>query len=482
MSKFYNIEFSYTDAEEELRYKPELINNAYVDLSHILKNLDNPSKFLVIGPKGSGKTALSTKLQLMSDSDALLFVSNDLLENFEFNLINKFAQDKASNQLGGLITIWQVLLILRLVPLLLEDEKLKHDNPKLEKFNKQLQSFGLTSSGNLTKIVQITSRRGVYSNIKKAIFELKSEKIDEKQLKIKDPAALLDTLKIVFDDLQESDSRYYLILDGLDYVLRDGKNNLNYLRDLIVAARDLNNTFYQKNIQAKVIILMRNEVISLIPDPNLTKRVTDNGIIINWYDNVRDPLETNLFKIIEKRAGLAGYRIDISLLWKEWFPPQINRENSYHFILKNTRHLPRDLISFFREMQKIESALPFSEKVVLAALNNYSQWFLGELKDALLGLVDDSIRTELAHILSSIGKRQFSYSELESQLMEYGVTKSKALQISRELFNTSWIGNTFKITGSKLRYNWKYRKQDLSLNIKEDILIHNGLLKALNLI
>ena len=64
---FRNMNFKYTDAEEEAIYAPELIESAYVDINLILKEIKEPSKFLVIGPKGSGKTALSEKLKLLSD-------------------------------------------------------------------------------------------------------------------------------------------------------------------------------------------------------------------------------------------------------------------------------------------------------------------------------------------------------------------------------------------------------------------------------
>jgi predicted NACHT family NTPase len=85
MNRFDKINFKYTDAEEEKLYAPELIDQAYVDINCILEEIEKPEKFLVIGPKGSGKTALSSKLQLMEKNRWNLFVETDELEQFEYS-------------------------------------------------------------------------------------------------------------------------------------------------------------------------------------------------------------------------------------------------------------------------------------------------------------------------------------------------------------------------------------------------------------
>ena len=122
--KFQNINFKYTDAEEERLFSPELIDKAYIDINNILESIRSPEKFLVIGPKGAGKTALSSKLQLLEQDQWDLYVDNDELEQFEFNLLNKSGGNKGES-IGGALTVWQMILMLRILPLLLKDENLK---------------------------------------------------------------------------------------------------------------------------------------------------------------------------------------------------------------------------------------------------------------------------------------------------------------------------------------------------------------------
>lgn len=482
MSSFQDINFRYTDAEEEKLYAPELIESAYVDIDSVLKKIHLPEKFLVIGPKGAGKTALSSKLSLLEKSEWDLFVENDILEQFEYQLLKRTGGEKGTS-IGGAITAWQLILLLRLLPLFLKDESFVQSNKAVVALNESLKKYGLSNSRSLINIVQYTSRRGVFGKIKSALAEVRGEQVEEERYSIKDPAALLASIKTIFDTITPADSKYYLVIDGLDYILREGRNNTPFIADLINASRQLNIYFGFLGVNAKVVILMRNEVLQIVPDPNLTKRINDNGIELRWYDNVRSPFDTSLLRVIEKRSQLAGFDKPIRELWYAWFPKEIHRRSSFDFVITNTRYLPRDLISFFRNVQALGKEPPYSTIDVLSALNNYSDWFLQELTDALVGLVDEKIRIELPDIITDLG-RQFDLVDLKTKLEEYGLLSgdNSAEQVARELFNTSWIGNIWNTDQGTPRYAWRHRKINSKLNLKYEFVVHSGLWKTLNLI
>ena len=241
--------------------------------------------------------------------------------------------------------------------------------------------------------------------------------------------------------------------------------------------------FRSIGINAKVIILIRHEVLQIIPDPNLTKRINENGVQLRWYDKVRSPFETSLLEVIEKRAHLAGFTGSIRDIWYNWFPKEINNSNSFEFVILNTRYLPRDLISFFREVQELRKEPPFNRIDVLSALNNYSDWFLQELSDALVGLLDEDVRTGLPDMITDLG-REFTVSELKNKLDEYNMSSSNNTteQIARELFNASWIGNKWNTSMGTPRYAWRHRKINAKVNLKYSLVVHSGLWKTLNLI
>ena len=478
---FKDINFRYTDAQEERLHAPELLEKAFVDIDNVLEEIDRPEKFLVVGPKGAGKSALSSKLQINSSSEWNLFVSADELEQFEFNLLEKTGAEK-NTSIGGATTVWQMLLAIRLIPLLLSDESVRDCNQNLINFHESLKKYGLISSESLISIVQYTSRRGIFSNIKSAIAGLSGEQVDEEKFKVKDPAAVVEAIKRVLLKIRGANSKYYLILDGLDHPVRNSRSNAEYIADLINAARLLNNFFIDIRVAAKVIVLVRDEILMLVPDPNLTKRINDNGIHLKWYDNTREPLHASLFRILEKRAALAGESGTAAELWNAWFPDQIHNRESVRFVLDNTRYLPRDLISFFREIQKIRETPPFSDSDVLSALNNYSDWFQQELSDALVGLIDEKIRTEIPSILSVLG-REFSFEKFGDIIKSRCPKEDHEIEgIAKELFRTSWIGNVWKTNQGSDRYAWQHRKRNASFNRKYCMIVHAGLWKSLNLV
>ena len=114
-----------------------MIRDAFVEIEDISAQLERPDKFIVIGPKGAGKTAVASRAFLLADSNALRFVEVDQLETFEFGLLKKIG-GAGTQQFGGAHSAWKLLLLLRLFELLVEDESLSARNHDFHKFVSQL--------------------------------------------------------------------------------------------------------------------------------------------------------------------------------------------------------------------------------------------------------------------------------------------------------------------------------------------------------
>ena len=67
MCKLSKVFFGYADAEEEFNQRPELFDSAFVDPHNYLDKILNDSKYLILGRKGSGKTAFSAKIRRVAD-------------------------------------------------------------------------------------------------------------------------------------------------------------------------------------------------------------------------------------------------------------------------------------------------------------------------------------------------------------------------------------------------------------------------------
>jgi hypothetical protein len=64
MNRYDKIEFGQTSAEKESSDHPELIIKGFLDPNNAVPNLMSGSKFLVLGNKGSGKSAIAEKSNL----------------------------------------------------------------------------------------------------------------------------------------------------------------------------------------------------------------------------------------------------------------------------------------------------------------------------------------------------------------------------------------------------------------------------------
>lgn len=130
-------------------------------------------------------------------------------------------------------------------------------------------------------------------------------------------------------------------------------------------------------------------------------------------------------------------------------------------------------------MQSLNKEPPFSDQDIFSALNSYSEWFASELSDALVGLVEDDVRNNIEGVLSEIGPR-FDTQDFRECLEEYGLAEEHSEKILSVLFNTSWIGNVWQ-KYDRPRYAWKHRRRKAVFSPRKKAVVHNGLLKALNL-
>ena len=60
--KFEDYEFGFADATKELTRTPKIFEEAFYDPRNVVKKLLNSYEFLLIGRKGVGKSAFSSKI------------------------------------------------------------------------------------------------------------------------------------------------------------------------------------------------------------------------------------------------------------------------------------------------------------------------------------------------------------------------------------------------------------------------------------
>src|SRR4051812_32922962 len=119
--EFGDIFFGYTSAERERSQDPRLLLDGYYDLHGQTHAITRGPEYLVLGYKGSGKTMLAERLELLGDQDPTLFVTNVALGDFPFAQFKKIVGGEADNE-TRYPAAWSWLLLLLLLDSFSRDE------------------------------------------------------------------------------------------------------------------------------------------------------------------------------------------------------------------------------------------------------------------------------------------------------------------------------------------------------------------------
>lgn len=476
--KFKDIKFGYISAEDEFTYSPELIIDGFLDVYGYIDELLNTDKFLVLGPKGSGKSAIGSKLELISKDKKDIFIKKFELRNFPYNHFTGIIHSKEAPEIQYPKN-WEYILIIACLNSFINDNSFQYPRKGLNLLRTLVDS-GLLSSEKKIKLDHIVKT----TTDKKFEVDLKALKYEtsKHEEKITNNEQLFAILKELFYSIQLK-SKHYIILDDLDYVLTERENQVKSLSALILAADDMNKSFYQKKIPAKIIIMCRTDLFNRLSGPNKNKIKQHSGIILDWFQETSDLKNINLAKLINLRTKLSlKSEFDI---FKHCLPPEIHHrgknKETLHVLFEYTRHTPRDIVQLFNEIQKHtrNSAKPSKDNIKYALISYSKNYFIGEIRDELYGFIKEDEINNIIPLLISLGKYRFHESELKEVIQSDD--KYKSIDYNRlinALFNCNAVG---QVDNSTNFVTFKYRNPYAEYNPNNDILVHNGLQKALNL-
>lgn len=278
MCRLRGINFGYADSERELRETPELFDNAFVDPCNYLDELLNKGKFLVLGRKGSGKTAYGAKIRRMSELDSEIVVKSCSLSalnylEFEENFSNNVNQ-------GGrkFLASWKYLLLLEIVKIIFEKFP-NQENEDMRTIFEALKECGALPSADLLHTVQNVQQKGFAIKLGN-LLEVNGEK--KKTVEIAKPEKIAEIIMRTLKDCAFGETRFYLIIDGLDDVLRGTHFSSDVITGLIRAAEELNQDFQLSSMQVKIVILLRTDIFEMCRDPDLNKIKRDSSINLIW--------------------------------------------------------------------------------------------------------------------------------------------------------------------------------------------------------
>lgn len=435
--KFSDLNFGDIDATQEAIDEPELLLNGYFDYREAAYGIETRNLWLLLGPKGSGKTAVLEHIRLKWQGDPNRFFMLWDLAGFPVNDVTGFGSGQslgASRTQSG----WEFLLLLRLLSSLSNDVGATSAHRQLE----QLIS-GLRKQGYITNDWIGAVTKWKMGPIKMDLKFLSSEFGSSEKNNELTSQGPLEASAFIKETLIEnpSESRHLIALDGLDSFFFEDHDEWNSLTGLIQAINSLNKWSKASRLPYLFVTAVRSDIFDVLSGPDLNK-MKQKAVHLDWNAGGIGP-QNDLWNLVQGKTSVRHPQINLVKQYfanhRAWIYPDIPTA-----ILDHTRLLPRDIIAALNYM-KLEyggrSAIP--QAIAESALKRYCiEYFVGEIFDNLAGVLPPNKTPRLRSfedVLRTSPRRMFSFEYLQREL-EGEIETHEIRQLLKQLFDVGGIG------------------------------------------
>jgi hypothetical protein len=481
VAAFQAINFGYASAETERAEEPGLLIDGYMDLHGAASSARKGQRFLFLGYKGAGKSAIAQRLGLAAERTHDEFVTLIQLSDFPFTPFSKIIRGDAEPE-SKYPLAWSWILLIYLIDSFSRDYGLTHpDSEVFESTVKAFRDMGFSPTSEPGRIVRVAAK----TSFKVAIpGKLVEAEWSGSQLR---PAAELPDFVESLRNLvrkARSESDHIIIIDGLDDILTAREIQYRALAALIFEVDRLNALFRSEGVPAKIVLVCRTDLFERITGANKNKIRQDGALELDWYHDPRDPDSSLLIRTANLRAYRSLSReVDI---FAEFLPSQIERRKSTKtYMLDMTRHTPRDFLQLLKYVQEVASGERVTVAQLMSGMRNYSiKYFLPEIQDEFGGYADSAEIDCLLGYFASMRQREFTLPVLLAHARGQKVKpdQDKIERMLNVMFDCGALGNLQSVDGDHNYYTFKYRNRHSTLNFGERIVLHRGLWRALNLI
>lgn len=452
-------------------------------------------RFLVLGRKGSGKTAIFRKY--LSTRDPYVFSFGHTFTDYPWHYHDKQSSIGVPEE-QRYVHSWRYLMLITISKILLNQD---HSQPWSKEALENLQrieKFIIDSYGSRDPDVS-----QVFSPNKILRFQASFE-IPLVNLKLgftgeSIPIEMLPTIvqevnrnltNAIISSLNPQ-FHYYICFDQLDLGFDPKESTYKErLIGLILAARDINVAAQQSEKNISVIIFLRDDIYQILRFEDKNKITEAFTTRVSWDTEQGGK---TLKQLMQKRFATL-LNISEEGAWDAVFDEleqMPGRQSKYQHMLDRTFLRPRDIIKFCNEtlsafkLREDINRKSFSNIDINIARKEYSQYFLTELDDEIFKHIPNY--EVYIEILKSLDSLQFTKEDFRLACEN----RSKMLPanwdlagILRELFEFSLIG--YYIAGGGgyggSEYIWKYTEPRARFNETSTIFrVHPGLKEVLGL-
>lgn len=480
VTPYVDLQFGRSDARTERRSLPDLFRNSYLDKGRISEKVTSYECCLVLGPKGAGKSALGYHLSDMADATDR-FVE---VVNATYLPMAEIPRIKTGQQPGSerSTTTWRFILLINIIRLMNSSKKARFkDERQIRSILKASTEIGLPQ--NTSTMRDISRLIGTEARIP---FDTKSANVTIFE-------AIPSLIRIVEE--AQSNVGHILILDGLDSIFLNDERYTDSLASLVQAAYLLNQDLRDADVQASIVILLRNDLFSRISHvlPDIQKFRSDMGSSLDWKIlSGAQGRNAPLFQLVNSKAGLDN-RTHIL----DYFPDEVvlagghKRVETLKYFLNMTRHTPRDILALFENMRQVVEEGSFelrgvklSQEIIREGILRYStEYFLDAVANEFAG-TPGSKDLSLAGIdtLRSLRKQDFSAEEFSNELhIRHPRLGAKYRDILEMFFFAGAIGNVVPAKRGDTYLQFFHRRSANEIDLGGTLLMANPLVHAFNI-
>jgi hypothetical protein len=417
----------------------------YFILTASYNSVLNQKKSVLIGRKGSGKSAIYLKLLDVLGEDPLNYVinlrpeSDELLEDVEMsNLYTSIA-----SQRGFFVTVWKLVIYLKLAEIIYNKllEKPSYYNLSSEEnalftFMKEHISFAKLNFFGIVKEISKKTRNSVSIQSADILQDLYREYL----------SPLIQVIKDYFKSINAKYYKIIILADNLDKTW-DSQHNLDTQSEMVLTLLELDNRLENDlkdragtKVEVKEIIFLRKDIFSYVQKYTIEPdKLTTLSYEIDWEE-----YPELLRRLIEQRfiyiLSLTGEEEVEEKAWKEFFSISNLKKHPYEVIEQIITKRPRDLIYFITRL--FESAINHRHKKVETydldyAINNY----VGFLNTNLIAETKAEF-PEIQEILEQLHQyrgQKLNYRTYCSIVKSFGYNSRKIEQLTKTLFSNDYM-------------------------------------------
>lgn len=464
------------DGKKEARYRPDF-DSFFFNYDSIYEKAMMQKTELIIGQKGSGKSLLAELIRKKENELENHFSDIISYKKFKFQeLIHFRSDDIIPNEY---VAIWEWCILLELSQLILKKSALKSKQEWIDLKN-FIEANYFELDLDMNKVLTLTKDRGISGEfLLGKVASIGGKNAETIKMERGSYLLYLSALKKhVFSLLTLSWGKFTLIIDELDDHFRNEDIYKHALIGLVKVVDEFNMQFWSDGIDGKILILLRSDILKVLSDSDLNKIKRGNALYLKWgtHNDWTSPLFDLLFEKCKASVPDLKKYSRTQMIHKMFYSPQ--GQFSPKWLLSKTLLRPRDLINYMTIVQESNpNDIAFSRSAFERLEREFSECLLQEIKDELVGHIDDGEREDFFKLIRKIRRKSFTYSDLlfANKKHEIKFSAERLMEVSSIMFEANIIGNFDSYTR---HYDWYYRDEFSSFDPDKKIVLHLGLYKS----